>query len=182
MTINRKSVGKFPIDIYLCNFGEVEGSIQSGLRPVLVIQDDRLNQNSPTTIVATITTATKKLYLPSHVFLGEDYGLEKPSMVMMEQIRVVNQVDLLQYIGHVSDEFTNQQLTNAAKKTFVFWVYEPKDKTSIRCLCTKCLDAYKYSGDYWVRRLDPFQKTKEGCEKCNGMGWDYIVTPQKKHT
>ena len=41
-------------DIYLYNFGENKGSIQSGLRPVLVIQDDRMNANSPTTIVAVL--------------------------------------------------------------------------------------------------------------------------------
>ena len=46
-------------DIYLYNFGENKGSIQSGLRPVLVIQDDRMNANSPTTIIAAITTAAK---------------------------------------------------------------------------------------------------------------------------
>jgi mRNA interferase MazF len=178
--MNETSVKRF--EIYRYNFGNNPGSIQSGFRPVLVIQDDRMNKNSPTTIVAAITTATKKTYLPSHVIIGPEYGLDNPSMVMMEQLRVVNQTELTRYVGSVTDERVQRRLANAAKKALGFWVYEPKDKTSIRCLCTKCLDAYKYSGDYWVRRLDPFQKTKEGCEKCNGMGWDYIVTPRKKHT
>ena len=176
--MNERNIKRF--DIYLYDFGKNEGSIQSGLRPVLVIQDDRLNENSPTTIVAAITTAAKKLYLPSHVFIGQEYGLEKPSMVMMEQIRVINQTDLIRFIGHVSDDYTQRLLSNAAKKALGFWNYEPKNKLSIRCLCPKCLDAYKQTGEYLVRRLDPFQKSKDSCEKCNGTGWDYVVTPRRK--
>lgn len=176
--MKEKNIKRF--DIYLYDFGKNEGSIQSGLRPVLVIQDDRLNENSPTTIVAAITTAAKKLYLPSHVFISQEYGLEKPSMVMMEQIRVINQTELIRFIGHVSDDYTQRLLSNAAKKALGFWNYEPKNKLSIRCLCPKCLDAYKQTGEYLVRRLDPFQKSKDSCEKCNGTGWDYVVTPRRK--
>ena len=74
--MKEKTVKRF--EIYLYDFGENEGSIQSGVRSILVIQDDRLNANSPTTIVAAITTANKKHYLPSHVILGQEYGLDKP--------------------------------------------------------------------------------------------------------
>jgi mRNA interferase MazF len=169
-------------DIYLYNFGDNEGSIQSGLRPVLVIQDDRMNANSPTTIVAAITTAAKKLYLPSHVFLGQEYGLEQPSMVMLEQIRVVNQADLSQYIGHVSDDHTRRIIANSIKKTMGLWNYEPKDKTTIRCLCPRCLEAYKESGEYIVRRMDPFQKAKDTCDLCGHFGWDYVVAHRKHST
>ena len=166
-------------DIYLYNFGDNKGSIQSGLRPVLVIQDDRMNANSPTTIVAAITTAAKKLYLPSHVFLDQEYGLDQPSMVMMEQIRVVNQADLSQYIGQVSDDHTRRIIANSIKKTMGLWNYEPKDKTTIRCLCPRCLEAYKESGEYVIRRLDPFQKAKDTCDLCHSTGWDYVVTARK---
>lgn len=175
--MKERNINRF--DIYLYDFGENEGSIQSGLRPVLVIQDDRLNENSPTTIVAAITTAAKKVYLPSHVFIGQEYGLEKPSMVMMEQIRVVNQDNLIKYIGKVSDAHTKRLLTNASKKALGLWNYEPKDKTSIRCLCPRCLEAYKSTGKYIVHRLDPFQKVKDTCDLCQHTGWDYVVTARK---
>ena len=166
-------------DIYLYDFGEAEGSIQSGLRPVLVVQEDRMNANSPTTIVAAITTAIKKAYLPSHVFLGQEYGLVKPSMVMMEQIRVVNQNELTNYIESITDERIKRLLRNAIKKTFGMWYYEPKDKMAIRCLCPQCLEEYKETGAYMIRRLDPFQKVKDGCDRCDRMGWDYVVTERK---
>lgn len=166
-------------EIYLYDFGENEGSIQSGVRPVLVIQDDRLNANSPTTIVAAITTAIKKQYLPSHVILGQEYGLDKPSMVMMEQTRVVNQNELRTYIGVVNDTQVQKFLKNAIKKTFGMWNYEPKDQTTIRCLCPQCLEEYRETGAYIIRRLDPFQKAKDGCDRCDRMGWDYVVTNRK---
>ena len=49
MKQERRSVKRY--EIYLYDFGRNEGSIQSGLRPVLVIQDDRFNEASSTTII-----------------------------------------------------------------------------------------------------------------------------------
>ena len=57
-------------EIYSYDFGTTEGSIQSGRRPVLVIQADNFNEKAPTVIVASITTVIKKRYLPSHIILG----------------------------------------------------------------------------------------------------------------
>ena len=171
------SVKRF--EIYNYNFGKNPGHSQSGFRPVLVIQDNRMNQNSPTTIVAAITTAVKKTYLPSHVIIGPEYGLDNSSMVMMEQLHVVNQYELTRYVGTVTDERMQRRLTNAAKKALGFWTYEPKDKTTIRCLCPRCLNDYKETGAYIIRRLDPFQKEKEHCDRCNYLGWDYVVIDRK---
>ena len=43
-------------DIFSYDFGTRIGSIQSGVRPVLVIQADNFNANAPTVIVASITS------------------------------------------------------------------------------------------------------------------------------
>ena len=58
-------------DIFLYDFGVNTGSIQNGYRPVLVVQADDFNANAPTVIVAAITSATGKRYLPSHIIIGE---------------------------------------------------------------------------------------------------------------
>lgn len=162
-------------DIYLYDFGSNSGSIQNGVRPVLTIQDERFNDNSPTVIIAAITSAVKKSYLPSHVFIGEQFGLTKPSMVLLEQIRTVNKNELSSYIGHVDDKALIRQLARGIKKTFGLWSYTPKSEDSIRCLCPACVKNYMDSGKYIVRRLDPFQKEKETCDRCEGLGWDYVV-------
>ena len=76
-------------DLFYYDFGEREGSIQSGVRPVLVVQDNEFNTNAPTIIVASLTTVLKKRYLPSHIILGKEFGLKKPSMVLLEQIQTI---------------------------------------------------------------------------------------------
>ena len=98
-------------DIFSYDFGTRIGSIQSGVRPVLVIQADNFNANAPTVIVASITSVIKKRYLPSHIILGEDFGLTKPSMVLLEQIQTVNKDDLTEYIGFVDDPFAKSKGT-----------------------------------------------------------------------
>ena len=91
-------------DLFYYDFGKREGSVQSGERPVMVIQADNFNANAPTIIVAAVTAVMKKKYLPSHIILGEDFGLKKPSMVLLEQIQTVNKDELTDYIGSVNDE------------------------------------------------------------------------------
>ena len=163
-------------DLFYYDFGDNSGSVQSGERPVLVVQADDYNQNAPTIIVAAVTSVIKKRYLPSHIILGEEFGLKKPSMVLLEQIRTVNREDLREYIGTVDDDKLFRQINATLKKTFGLWVYKPEGKENIRCLCQKCLNDYIHNPDYIVRRLDPFAKRKDRCDKCDGAGWDYVVT------
>ena len=151
-------------DIFSYDFGTRIGSIQSGVRPVLVIQADNFNANAPTVIVASITSVIKKRYLPSHIILGEDFGLTKPSMVLLEQIQTVNKDDLTEYIGFVDDERLWRQINAALKKTFGLWLYNTNRIGDIRCLCPKCLNDYFRNPNYVVRRLDPFAKSKGTCD------------------
>lgn len=50
-------------DLFYYDFGTRTGSIQSGERPVIVIQADDYNKNAPTIIVAAVTSVIKKRYL-----------------------------------------------------------------------------------------------------------------------
>ena len=166
-------------DIFCYDFGTNEGSIQNGIRPALVIQANNFNANSPTTVIAAITTAQKGMYLPSHIFLGERYGLDRPSTVMLEQLRTVNQDDLGPYIGTVEDHTTLNAISKALKKTYGLWFYQaPKD--DVRCLCRRCLDEYRDSNEYIISRRDPFQKEKDPCDRCRHPGYDYVLKPRRK--
>jgi len=80
--------------IYLIDFGmEREGSIQSGLRPGIIIQNNVGNQFSSTTIAIPCSTVSRS-NLPVHVLLNqngiEDGILLKDSIILCEQIRVIN--------------------------------------------------------------------------------------------
>ena len=77
-------------EIYICDFVDVGGSVQNGLRPALIIQNSAGNEHSTTVIVSPITTIIKKEKLPTHVYLGAKYGLPEESMVMLEQIFTVD--------------------------------------------------------------------------------------------
>lgn len=59
-------------DIFYYDFGETEGSIQSGRRPVLVIQADGFNAKSPTVIIASITAVIKRGTYHHILFLAKD--------------------------------------------------------------------------------------------------------------
>ena len=47
-------------DIYYADLGDVFGSEQAGVRPVLIVQNDIGNKYSPTVIVAPLTSRERK--------------------------------------------------------------------------------------------------------------------------
>lgn len=89
-------------DLFYYDFGDRVGSVQSGERPVLVVQADDYNKNAPTVIVAAVTSVIKKRYLPSHIILGDKFGLKKPSMVLLEQVQTVKTTQDI--YGHLFDD------------------------------------------------------------------------------
>lgn len=166
-------------DIFYYNFGETKGSVQSGVRPVLVIQSDEGNEVCPTTIVASITSAIKKKYLPSHIVLGAEFGLRENSMVLMEQISTVNQQDLERYVGHVNNKILMRLINNSLKKSLGMWNYMPQKNEEIRCFCSDCLASYRTNAKYIVKRLNPYNRTKDNCDICGRLGYDYLISKRR---
>lgn len=87
--------------MFYADLGEGEGSEQGGLRPVLVVQNDVGNRNSPTVVVIPLTSKQTKAKLPTHVELKNELGLTKDSLVLAEQIRAIDKKRLKGYIGRV---------------------------------------------------------------------------------
>lgn len=77
-------------DIFYADLSPVVGSEQGGMRPVLIIQNNVGNKYSPTVIVAAITTKIEKGKMPTHVEVGAEKGLEKNSVVLLEQVRTID--------------------------------------------------------------------------------------------
>lgn len=102
-------------DIYYADLSPVVGSEQGGTRPVLIIQNDIGNQYSPTTIVAAITSQIDKPKLPTHVSLPvTPGGLEKNSVILLEQIRTIDKSRLLEKV-HSLDDDTMTRVNQAAE-------------------------------------------------------------------
>lgn len=92
-------------DIFYADLSPVVGSEQGGIRPVIIIQNDVGNRYSPTVIVAAITSQINKAKLPTHVEISsEEYGLNKDSVVLLEQVRTLDKRRLKERIGHMTDE------------------------------------------------------------------------------
>lgn len=92
-------------EIYYADLRPVVGSEQGGVRPVLVVQNDIGNLYSPTVIVAAITSQIDKSRLPTHVELrAEKFGLEKDSVVLLEQIRTLDKRRLKDKVGALDAE------------------------------------------------------------------------------
>ena len=96
-------------DVYYADLSPVVGSEQGGVRPVLVVQNDVGNRYSPTVIIAAITSQLSKAKLPTHIELGKEYGLEKDSVVLLEQIRTVDKRRLKEKVCTI-DNITMQKV------------------------------------------------------------------------
>lgn len=89
-------------DIYYADLSPVVGSEQGGIRPVLIIQNDVGNKYSPTVIAAAITSRINKAKMPTHIELtARDYGLNKDSVILLEQIRTIDKRRLRERIGRI---------------------------------------------------------------------------------
>ena len=89
-------------ELYYADLSPVVGSEQGGVRPVLVIQNDIGNKYSPTVIAAAITSKLTKAKLPTHIELSAiEYGLNKDSVILLEQIRTIDKRRLKERIGEL---------------------------------------------------------------------------------
>jgi len=91
-------------DLYYADLNPVVGSEQGGVRPVLVIQNDIGNKHSPTIIIASVTSKSMKAPLPTHHILSGHYGLERDSVVLLEQIRTIDKQRLKERVGALGQE------------------------------------------------------------------------------
>ena len=103
-------------EMYYADLSPVVGSEQGGIRPVIILQNDKGNHYSPTTIIASVTSRKKKKHLPTHIKIKIPNSKRK-SVVMLEQVRTIDKSRLSEYIGKL-DNGTMQEIDNAVKISF----------------------------------------------------------------
>ena len=102
-------------EIYMAKLGtDDEGSLQSGIRPVLVVSNDMANKYSPVITIVPLTTKTDKKKLPTHVPIS-NCGLPRPSIVLAEQITALNQSRLIRKIGSIRMTVYEKNVKEAMK-------------------------------------------------------------------
>lgn len=103
-------------DIFYADLDQGTGSEQNGRRPVVILQNNKGNRYSTTTIAAMITSARKKS-LPTHVWVRkEDSGLKEDSIVLLEQIQTLDKKRLVNKVGRLG-KVVMDQVDRAARKS-----------------------------------------------------------------
>ena len=100
-------------DVYYADLSGVVGSEQGGVRPVVVVQNDKGNKYSTTLIVAPISKKMSKPPLPTHVIFSVSQ-LNYVSMILLEQLRTIDKKRLGQWICTL-DQATIEKINTALR-------------------------------------------------------------------
>ena len=103
-------------DVFLVDLSETEAvNVQKGIRPCVIVQNDMGNKFSPTVIVIPITKEIKKLEQPTHYLIhrSRENGLKHNSMVLGEQVRVVDKIRLVEKMGRIDNVKEQNGILNA---------------------------------------------------------------------
>lgn len=89
-------------DIWLADLNPGRGSEPGKTRPVVIVQTDLLNESHLSTIVCPITSNVQPEIELLRVHLKNDQ-LDKPSDVLVDQIRAIDNKRLIQKVGKLSE-------------------------------------------------------------------------------
>lgn len=105
-------------DVYDARLNPTEGSEQAGVRPVIIVSRDAINQHSPVIVVVPLTDAAnlKRTY-PSDVLIHRsEGGLTLDSVASTGQVRTIAKTRLLRRRGSLLPE-TMEQVARALRVT-----------------------------------------------------------------
>lgn len=97
-------------DVYDARLSPTEGSEQAGMRPVIIVSRNAINQHSPVIVVVPLTDAAnlKRTY-PSDVLIRQpEGGLTLDSVALTGQVRAIAKTRLLRQRGALSSEVVEQ--------------------------------------------------------------------------
>ncbi len=90
-------------DIWLANLNPSKGTEPGKTRPVVVIQTNLLNEFHPSTIICPIITKVNSEIELLRVHLKKSQ-LHKPSDILVEQIRSIDNRRLVKKLGHLTKD------------------------------------------------------------------------------
>ena len=98
-------------DVIYGEFPDRDGSIQSGYRPGIIIQNNVGNIYSPTVIAIPLTSKIKNLEQGTHMLIksDEENGLKVDSMLLAEQIATIDKHNIKK-IGRITDRTTQKEI------------------------------------------------------------------------
>ncbi len=95
-------------EVYMVEF-DGTGSVQRGVRPALVFQNNMGNRFSPNVVVLPITSANKKVNQPTHVLVdAKESGLKLNSMVLCENPQCISKEQLGSYMTTLPEKYMKE--------------------------------------------------------------------------
>ena len=94
--------------VYIADLNPPYGREIHKKRPVLVISNNTLNQTLPTIIVIPISSIIPEYIGPDVVKIEKKIGLEKESIIIVNQIRSIDKARLIKKIGRLSQDRLEQ--------------------------------------------------------------------------
>ncbi len=89
--------------IFWANLDPASGSEQGGKRPVLVISPDEINQSLTVVGILSMTSfkSNRKIYPTELLLKAEETGLDRDSVVMAHQVRVISKERIQEECGNI---------------------------------------------------------------------------------
>lgn len=114
-------------DVIQVDLGRSFGSEQGGIRPAVIVQNNKGNKFSPTVLVIPMTSEIKKVNMPTHNIMHKTKfnGLDEDSMLLGEQTTVIDKKRILYKRGSLVTENEKKSVmevffANATGKKQVF--------------------------------------------------------------
>jgi mRNA interferase MazF len=96
-------------EIWLADLNPTQGSEQSGIRPVIIFQNDLVSQFSTTTIAIPLSTNQRRADLPICLLIERgNGGLSQDSVALCFQMRVLDKARLIRVLGQLSTEIIDR--------------------------------------------------------------------------
>ena len=97
-------------DVYNARLDPTEGSEQGGVRPVIIVSRDAINERSPVVIVVPCTTyqSRRRVYPTQVLIQAPEAGFTVDSVAMADQVRVLAKTRFLSLRGKLSQEIIAQ--------------------------------------------------------------------------
>ncbi len=97
-------------EIWIADLNPTQGSEQSGIRPVIIFQNDLVSQYSSTILTIPLTINQRRASLPICLAIPKgEGGLTQASVALCFQLRVLDKTRLIKPLGQLSP-FTIAQL------------------------------------------------------------------------
>lgn len=88
----------------IADLNPVQGSEQSGIRPVIVFQNNEIARYTSTIIIIPLTTNIRRAALPTSVTISQsESGLNEKSVALCHQIRVIDKSRIKKKIGKINE-------------------------------------------------------------------------------